>query len=94
MLYAEGFGMNAVLFSLMTLVKQWLRPRYNARMQLLEVQIRILRSRVDTSRIVPTPRERAELIRLGAAVDHESDEVMHIVLPETYKKWLRQLMRT
>ncbi len=70
---------------------QWMRPRYNARMQLLEAQIRMLRSRVDASRIVPTPQERAELLRLGAAMDHDIGEVMHVVLPETYRKWLRQL---
>lgn len=74
--------MEAILFSLMTLAAQWLRPRYNVRMQLLEAQIRMLRSRIDTSRIVPTPQERAELIRLGAAMDHDIGEVMHVVLPE------------
>ena len=83
--------MDAILYSLITLATQWTRPRYNARMQLLEAQIRMLRSRVDTSRIVPTPAERAELIRLGAAMDHEIGEVMHVVLPATYKKWLRKL---
>lgn len=51
----------------------------------------MLRSRVDTSRIVLTPKERAELLRLGAAMDHEIDGLMHVVVPETYKNWLRQL---
>ena len=83
--------MDAVLYSILTLATQWMRPRYNARMQLLEAQIRMLRSRIDTSRIVPTPQERAELLRFGAAMDHDIEEVMHVVLPATYKKWLRQL---
>ena len=51
----------------------------------------MLRSRIDTSRIVATPAERAELLRLGAAMEHDIDEVMHVVLPATYKEWLRQL---
>lgn len=83
--------MDAIIFSLVTLMTQWLRPRYNARLRLLEAQIRMLRARVDTSRIVPTPKERAELLRLGAAMGHDIDEVMHVVVPGTYKKWLRQL---
>jgi len=58
---------------------------------MLEAQIPMLRSRVDTIRIVPTPQERAELLRLGAAMDHDIGEVMHVVLPATYQKWLRQL---
>ena len=83
--------MQTILFSLVTLATQWLRPRYNVRLRLLEAQIRMLRMRIDSSRIVPTPQERAELLRLGASVDHDIDEVMHVVLPATYKKWLRQL---
>ena len=86
--------MDAILYSIMTLATQWMRPRYNARMQLLEAQIRMLRSRIETSRIVPTPAERAELLRLGATMDHDIDEVLHVVLPSTYKKWLRQLRGT
>lgn len=81
--------MDRVVFGVMTLAMQWLNPRFNARMQFLEAQIRMLRSRVDASRIVPTPQERAELIRLGAVMDHEIDGLMHVVVPETYKKWLR-----
>ncbi len=83
--------MDRVAFALMTLALQWLNPRFNARMQFMELQIRMLRSRVDTSRIVPTPRERTELIRLGSSFDHEIDDIMHVVLPETYKKWIREL---
>ena len=49
---------------------QWFLPRYNAQLQLLEAQIRILRSRVDASRIVPTP-EKAELLRLGGLLGHD-----------------------
>jgi putative transposase len=82
--------MDRVVFGVMTLAMQWLNPRFNARMQFLEAQIRMLRSRVDASRIVPTPRERTELLRFGAAMDHEIEVLMHVVVPETYKKWLRQ----
>jgi len=82
---------DTILFSVLTVLTQWLRPRYNARLRLLEAQIRMLRARVDTSRIVPTPKERAELLRLGAAMDHDINELMHVVVPATYKKWLRQL---
>lgn len=83
--------MNRVAFGLMTLAMQWLYPRYNARMQFMELQIRMLRTRMDRSRILPTPRERADLIRLGSALDHEVDDIMHVVVPETYKRWLCEL---
>jgi putative transposase len=85
--------MDRLVFSLLTLVLQWFRPRYNAHLQLLQAQIRILRSRIDVSRIVPTPQEKAELLRLGALVGHDVAEVMHVVQPETYRKWVRQSKR-
>ena len=65
-------------------------PRYNAHIQILLGQIRILRSRIDANRIVPTPEEKADLMRWGAACDHKIDDVMKVVKPATYKKWLRQ----
>jgi len=85
--------MEDLVFSLLTLVMQWFRPRYNAHLQLLQAQIRILRSRMDVSRIIPTPNEKAELLRLGALVGHDVAEVMHVVRPETYQKWVRQSRR-
>jgi len=62
--------MDRLFFSLLALALQWFRPRYNAQLQLLEAPIRILRSRIDVSRIVPIPKEKAELLRLGALLGH------------------------
>jgi putative transposase len=89
----EGHDMDRLFFPLLALVLQWFRPRYNAQLQILEAQIRILRSRIDASRIVPNPKEKAELLRLGASLGHDVAEVMHVVLPETYRKWVRQSRR-
>ena len=85
--------MDRLSFSLLTLALQWFRPRYNAHLQLLQTQIRILRSRIDVSRIVPTPKEKAELPRLGALVGHDVAEVMHVVQPKIYQKWVQQPRR-
>jgi putative transposase len=57
---------------------------------MLQAQIRVLRSRIDVSRIVPTPQEKAELLRIGTLLGHDVAEVMHVVQPETYRKWVRQ----
>lgn len=50
----------------------------------------MLCDRIRDSRIVPTQRERAELLRLGAEIDHDISDVMMVVKPATYKAWLRQ----
>lgn len=82
--------MDRLFFSLLVLALQWFRPRYNAQVQLLVAQIRILHSRVDMSRIVPTSKEKAELLRLGELLGHEVGEVMYVVQPKTYRRWVRQ----
>ena len=76
--------MDRLFYSLLTLALQWFRPRYKAQLQLLQAQIRILRSRIDVSRIIPNPQEEAELFRLGALAGHDVAKVMHVVQPGTY----------
>ena len=33
-------------------------------------------------------KEKAELLRLGALLGHDVAEVMHVVQPETYRRWV------
>ncbi len=81
--------MNQALFALFTVAMAWARPKYNVRLRFLEAQIRILRARVDASRIVPSPEEKAELLRLGAMLGHDVADLMHVVRPDSYRRWLR-----
>ena len=60
------------------------------RLQILLLQIKMLKSRIKTARIVATPEEKSELLRLGALLDHNLNGVLQIVQPETYHKWRRQ----
>lgn len=57
--------MDTVLFALMTLATRWLQPRHNAQVQFFQAQIRILRARIPSERLILSPVERAELLRLG-----------------------------
>jgi hypothetical protein len=82
--------MNQLLFPLVSLISQWMTPQYDVRMRLLHFQNKMLRDRIDTTRIVPTLEERAELLRLGALCDHDIDDLITVVVPETYKTWLRK----
>ena len=81
--------MERILFPLLAILGQWCRPRFNLHLQFLQFQITMLRSRIEAGRIVPTPEERAELLRLGAMIDHEVNEIMHVVQAKTYRAWLR-----
>ncbi len=80
--------MNHILFPILALASRWVRPAYNARLRLLEAQIRMLRARVDASRIVPSPQEKEELLQIGAELDHDVTDVLHVVQSKTYRRWL------
>jgi hypothetical protein len=82
--------MEHLLYALISLAMRWLEPRHNAQLQFLREQIRILRARVDAERIVPTPAELAELLRIGALLDHEVSDLMHVVRPANYHRWRRE----
>lgn len=82
--------MNQVIFPLFALLMQWMSPRYNAKMRFLEIQIDMLRSRIDSDRIITTPEERRRLITLGEQFGHEIDDLLKVVVPGTYKRWVRE----
>ena len=68
------------------LISRFYMPRYNARLQVLKYQIQMLRDRIDDPRIITTPEERTELMRLGALIDHDISDVMLVVKPKTYRR--------
>lgn len=66
-------------------------PRHNAQMRLLKAQIDILRARIPSQRIILSPAEKAELLRIGAECGHEVDGLLEVAKPATYKRWLSQM---
>jgi len=86
--------MNRLVFLILySLLERRFRPAYDARLRFLETQIRILRSRIGTSRIVPSPEEKLDLLRIGLILDYDVGDVIHIVQLETYKSWIRKQTR-
>jgi putative transposase len=86
---------NLSVFQVFTmLLAEKFRPRYNVRLQLLAYQVKMLRNRIDESKIYTTPAERAQLVRLGAELEHEIDDVLLVVKPDTYRGWLRPKERS
>lgn len=73
-----------------TLFSQFYMPRYDVRIQILKYQIKMLRDRIEALRIITEAEERAELMRLGALIDHDIYDVMLGVKPSTYRDWLRK----
>ena len=82
-------GYLSIFQVFMMLLQEKFRPRYDARLQLLAYQVKMLRNRIDDSKIYTTPAERAELTRLGEMIEHDISDVMLVVQPETYHRWRR-----
>ncbi|MEO5349434.1 MAG: integrase core domain-containing protein [Magnetococcus sp. YQC-3] len=82
--------MQQFVFLLWTMMAQLFSPRHDAEIRLLKAQIRILQSRLPTKRIILSPEERAELVRLGAECAHNVADLMEIVKLATYKRWIKQ----
>ena len=72
---------------------QFFAPRHNAQIRFLKAQVGILRKRIPAERIVPSPAEKAELLRIGAEVGHDVRPVLEIVTPATYRRWLNDARR-
>ena len=66
--------MDRLAFPFLALALQWFRPRHNAQLQLMEAQIRILRLRIDTTRIVANPMRFSTINELYTA-DAESSMI-------------------
>ena len=83
--------MNSTLSILLVFLNQFFMPRHNAQLRLLKAQITILRTRIPTERIILSPAEKAELLRIGEECGHDVDGLMKVAKPATYKRWLSQM---
>lgn len=83
-------GNSSFLQVVFILLSRFYMPRYDVRIQLLKYQIKMLRDRIDDPRIITEKEERAELLRLGALLDHNIADVMLVVKPKTYRGWQRK----
>lgn len=88
-----GVGiMNSTFSLLRVFLTRVFMPRHNAQMRLLKSQIHILRTRIPTQRVILSPEEKSELLRIGAECEHDIDGLMEVAKPATYKR-LRTQMR-
>jgi len=65
-------------------------PRRDARVRFLQAQVAILRRKLGGNRVVLSPADRAELLRIGSELGHEVKDGLNIVTPQTYRRWLRE----
>lgn len=62
--------------------------RRDARVRFLKAQLEILRRKLGGNRVIPSPADRARLLSLGSELNHNVADVIGIVTPQTYARWV------
>ena len=65
--------------------------RRDARIRFLKAQVDILRRKLGGNRVIPNPDDRARLLAIGQELDHDVTDVIGIVTPRTYCRWVVEL---
>ncbi len=81
--------MTRVLHPLLLLAARLVHSQLVRENEFLKVENRILRSRVK-DKVIPTPEERAELVRFGRELGAAIKEIISIVSPITFARWAKQ----
>lgn len=76
------------LYALLHLLNEAAAARRDTRVRFLKAQIRILRRKLGGNRVIPSPEDRASLLAIDAELDHCIDDVIGIVTPRTYHRWV------
>jgi putative transposase len=63
--------------------------RRDARVRFLQAQVEILRRKLGGNRVVPRPDDRTRLLTIGREFNHDVADVIGIVTPRTYARWVR-----
>ncbi len=62
--------------------------RRDARVRFLKAQVEILRRKLGGNRVIPSAEDRIRLLALGAELNHHVADVIGIVTPQTYSRWV------
>ncbi len=65
--------------------------RRDARIRFLKAQVEILRRKLGGNRVIPSPEDRARLLAIGQELNHNVADVIGIVTPQTYCRWVEEL---
>jgi hypothetical protein len=65
--------------------------RRDARIRSLKAQVEIFRRKLGGNRVIPSPEDRARLLAIGQELNHNVADVIGIVTPQTYCRWVEEL---
>lgn len=83
--------MSRWLYVVLHLLFEGLASRRDVRIRFLLAQVEILRRKLGGNRVIPRADDRARLLAIGQKLDHNVADVIGIVTPRTYSRWVREL---
>ncbi len=82
--------MSRWIYVALHLLFEGLAARRDARVRFLKAQVEILRRKLGGNRVVTSPDDRARLLAIGQELNHDVGDVIGIVTPQTYCRWVRE----
>ena len=64
--------------------------RRDARIRFLKAQVEILRRKLGGNRVISSPEDRTLLLSIGARLRHDVSDIISIVAPKTYSRWVEE----
>jgi len=80
-----------VSFMLIMLIEHF-SARRSAQIQFMKLQIELLRQKLGGNRVIVSPEDRVRMLRAGAEMNHEVQDVLGIVSVKTYRQWQREAL--
>lgn len=74
----------------LSLLWESVSSRRDAQIRFLTEENRILRSRIQTQRLVLSPEERSRLLKIGAEFSRRVRGLITAVQPRTYQRWVKE----
>ncbi len=65
--------------------------RRDARIRFLKAEVEILRRKLGGNRVIPSPSDRTRLLAIGQELGHNVADIIGIVTPRTYSRWVEEL---
>jgi putative transposase len=65
--------------------------RRDARIRFLKGEVEILRRKLGGNRVIPSPSDRTRLLAIGQELGHNVADIIGIVTPRTYSRWVEEL---
>ena len=76
-------------WALLCLLLEYSSVRRDARIRFLKAQLAIVRRKLGGNRVILSPEDRAELLRIGSELNHDVKGLLGIVTQQTYSRWVR-----